>query len=98
MHGGCIMIDIHQAKKAATSHPLISNKIKNGWIIVGFYEYRDSEAKPLYWKIRLDLPDSNEPKYIRPFHFNGKEWICAEPDFYKRKKSLYRLPELLINP
>lgn len=81
-----------QAKQAANEHQAIANLLKDGWRKTGFYEYQDENGNPIYWRVRLDPPEnSKNSKWIRPFHFDGKEWILKEPPFEKGKKPLYQL-------
>jgi len=87
-----------QARQAARENSTIKNLLNNGWRETGFYEYQDENGKPIYWRIRLDPPvSSHKSKWIRPFSFNGKEWVLKEPDF-NGKKPLYLLPSIIQNP
>lgn len=84
-----------QAKKAANQNSTIKHLLNKGWCKTGFYEYQDENDNPIYWRIRLDPPKNSEKsKWIRPFYFDGKEWVLKEPPFKKGKKPLYRLPAI----
>ncbi len=88
-------ITINQAKRSANEYPAIKSMLNKGWRKAGFYEYQDENSNLLYCRIRLDPPiGSKEGKWLRPFSFDGKEWILKEPEFTQTKKPLYLLPRL----
>jgi hypothetical protein len=91
---GRLEMNTEQAKHAATEHPIIKKYLDTGWSMTGFYEYQDGSSNPIYWRIRFDPPNSSDSKWIRPFCFDGKEWVLKEPKFEQGKKPLYLLPTI----
>jgi len=65
-----------------------------GFKAQALHEYRDADGQPIYWRMRLKNPASDE-KWIRPMHWNGSAFIIGEPPAPAEGKPLYRLPELL---
>lgn len=60
------------------------------------HTYTDTSGTPLYWRIRLKNTVTGE-KWIRPFHFGGKEFILGEPPAPVAGKPLYALHLLALH-
>ena len=87
-----------EAKQAAAQHPEIKKHLDAGWSMTGFYEYQNENGNPIYWRIRLDPPNNNDGKWIRPFYFDGSDWVLKEPRFEHGKKPIYLLPNIKKYP
>lgn len=71
---------------------LVSNRLAEGYKIVGLHNYTNCTGKIIYSRIRLKR---QEEKIILPFHQqeNG-EYVLSEPDFRGGGKPIYRLHDL----
>ena len=61
------------------------------------HTYTDASGNPLYWRIRLKNTATGE-KWIRPFHFDGQEFVLREPPAPETGKPLYALHLLALHP
>ena len=87
MGGGFKMIEHETPKQAARR--LMTYKLKEGFEPNGLHTYHDCEANPLYWRIRLNNPQTGE-KAIRPMRLINKIYELKEPQF-TNGKPLYNL-------
>lgn len=72
---------------------LTQETIKKGFQQEALHEYKDSNGKPLYWRIRLKNHATGE-KWIRPLNWTeDKGYFLGEPKFLN-KKPLYNLHNL----
>jgi hypothetical protein len=71
--------------------------IRGDFTSEALHVYRDAQGKPVFWRCRARLP-AGKTKVIRPFHWNGAEYVIGEPPAPATGKTLYRLPELLAAP
>ena len=76
-----------------------SDQLNKGFVYAGTHVYTDKDGSLIYIKVRLNPPNKNEKKWIRPFHYNeiNGAWIMKEPMFLNGLKPLYRLSELINN-
>ena len=72
---------------------ILSRALSDGYKPTGLHCYRDADGTPLFWRARCKHPDGR--KEIRPFHWDGAEYVIGEPPAPATGKVLYRLPELL---
>jgi putative DNA primase/helicase len=61
------------------------------------HTYTDASGNPLYWRIRLKNTATGE-KWMRPFHFDGQEFVLREPPAPETGKPLYALHLLALHP
>lgn len=71
---------------------LSASMIIKGFKPTGLHAYTDNIGNPLYWRIRLNHPDTGE-KWIRPMKLNGGGYELGEPRF-AASKPLYALPHI----
>ncbi len=90
-----LLLTLKEVKDAARK--FAKSKIAEGYTPIALHEYQDQNCKPLYWRIRLKHPKTQE-KWIRPMYRNAQgEFILKEPDFVEGKP-LYLLPDIVKNP
>ena len=77
----------------AAARRILSRALSDGYKPTGLHCYRDADGTPLFWRARCKHPDGR--KEIRPFHWDGAEYVIGEPPAPATGKVLYRLPELL---
>jgi hypothetical protein len=82
------------AKQAA--HRLATPVLNQGYVPEALHVYRDSQGTPTYYKLRAKHPKTRE-KWIRPMHFDGKQYVLGEPKF-PDGKPLYGLELLSSRP
>jgi uncharacterized protein (DUF927 family) len=75
---------------------LAQEKLAEGYEPQALHTYKDSDGKPLFWKVRCKHPHTQQ-KWIRPFHHNGTDFVWKEPQF-KGGKPLYGLELLAREP
>ena len=63
--------------------------IGKGYKPKALHEYTDPDGKVIYYRIRLEHPETRD-KYIRPMKHDGERFVIGEPAF-TGKKPLYRL-------
>jgi 5S rRNA maturation endonuclease (ribonuclease M5) len=68
---------------------LAQEKLAEGYEPLALHSYKDSDGKPLFWKVRCQHPHT-QMKWIRPFHHNGTDFVWREPQF-QSGKPLYGL-------
>jgi hypothetical protein len=81
------------AKDAARR--LAEPAIRQGFQPERLHEYRDSQGRPLYWRIRAK--HANGEKWIRPMKLNGHGYELGEPAF-PNGKPLYNLDLIARQP
>jgi putative DNA primase/helicase len=88
------MSEIETPKQAARR--LMTYKLKENYEPKGFYTYHDLDANPLYWRIRLQDPQTGD-KVIRPMRLVNQTYELREPVFADGKP-LYNLHLITKNP
>jgi len=73
-----------------------ANMIAKGYKPAALHAYRDANGVPVFYRIRLKHPETDE-KWIRPMHHDGRAFVIGEPPAPPTGKPLYRLPELLAD-
>lgn len=86
-------MNYQQAYQAAQQ--LAANPLQKGFAFQALHEYQDEAGTPIFWRIRLKHPDTQE-KWMRPLFYDGKDFKLKEPQF-EYGKPLYRLPGLVNN-
>ncbi len=79
------------ARKFSNNAPLANPDEK------ALHTYTDTAGNPLYWRIRLKNTGTGE-KWIRPFYFDGEQFVMGEPPKPEAGKTLYALHLLTIRP
>lgn len=87
------MSDVIQETPQAAARRILSRFLSDGYKATGLHCYRGADGTPLFWRARCKHPDGR--KEIRPFRWNGTEYVPGEPLAPAAGKPLYRLPELL---
>ncbi len=75
---------------------LAASAIRKGYKPQALHEYADQTGAPIYWRIRLKHPDTDE-KWIRPMRRDGEGFALGELEF-PEGKPLYRLHNLAQHP
>src|SRR6185437_6780198 len=81
-------------KEAA--YRLAAVAIRDGYGPEALHEYRLADGTPLLWRIRCKRRDGS--KWMRPFRWNGVQYVLGAGDRPAEGWPLYRLPELLGSP
>lgn len=68
---------------------LAASAIRESFKPEALHEYRATDGKAIYWRIRARRDDGE--KWIRPMMLNGHGYELREPDFPAGKKPLYNL-------
>lgn len=72
---------------------LAAEQLKKGFVFIALHTYHDKNNHPLYWRIRLKHPQTQE-KWIRPLYSKPEQgFVLEEP--VSNDKPLYNLPALL---
>src|SRR5438552_12497609 len=87
---GASMISASETPKTA-ARLLSAGAIAKGFKPEALHEYRDTDGKPIYWRIRARRDDGE--KWMRPMTLNGHGYELREPDF-AGKKPLYNLDRI----
>lgn len=84
----------HNSPEQLAAQRFTKKLVAEGFEKQALHVYQDTNAQPLYWRIRLKHPVTGE-KWLRPLSRDKKgRFILKEPEF-KQGKPLYQLPRLM---
>ena len=89
------MTAVAQETPGRAARRLAGVPLSQGFRPGGLHYYRNSQGKPVFWRIRLKHPLTGE-KWMRPMHREGARFVMGEPLAPLQGKPLYNLPELLV--